>query len=161
AQNYVAAFTTATGAATSFAPAMVSPVNALALSSDDSTLDIGGGFSGGVLLTAFDTVTEAPTSFNPTRFNAPVRTLPLTHYDNTLYVAGFFSGYLYAFDTNDSSAVPGFTPTITTPIGNMVLTEDSSTLYTASSFGGPVQSLDTATGAAVWTPIVGGPTNTV
>ncbi len=161
AQNYVAAFTTTTGVATSFAPAMVSAVNALALTSDDSTLYIGGGFSGAVFLRAFDTATEAPTAFSPIEINAPVSALALASDDDTIYVAGFFSGYLYAFDTGDSSAIPGFAPSITPPIRNIVLTEDNNTLYVAGSFGGFIRGLDTATGTATWTPLVSGPVDTV
>ena len=98
-------------------------VNALALSSDNATLYVGGKFSaiGGQNLdhiAALDRSTGVALDWAP-NVNGEVHTLDLSSDDRTLYIGGDFTtpnNFLAALDTEDESAISTWTPSISTTV---------------------------------------------
>ncbi len=121
-RNHLAAFNTTTGLATSFNPNVDGNVRALQLSSDGSTLYVGGAFTtvnGGTTrnhLAAFSTAATGTVvaGFDP-NIDSDVLSLALT--SSTVYAGGYFStvnggttrNYLAAFNTSDG-IVTSFDP---------------------------------------------------
>jgi len=140
--NYLAAINASNGAAsTTFNPNVGSPINALALSPDNSTLYIGGNFStvGGVTynhLAAINTSNgAASTTFNP-NVNGQISALALSSDGTILYTGGSFTtvgGVTYnrlaAINTSTASATPAFNPNMTNTVNALALSSDGSQLY--------------------------------
>ena len=150
-RNYLAALTTSNGFVVSgFNPNMNGPVNALALSADNTTLYVGGGFTtvnGGTTansLTAFTTSNGLMVSaFNP-NMNSTVSALALSSDGSTLYAGGSFTtvngsttaNRLAAFTTSNGTMVSAFNPNINNAVWSLALSSDGSTLYAGGAFNG-------------------------
>jgi hypothetical protein len=172
ARNNVAAFSTSTGTATAFNPNINSFVYDIDLSSDDTTLYVGGYFwtvNGATTrnrLAAFDTATGTATSFNPNVpliENPPIRDIVLSPDDTVLYAGGDFStvnggtarNFLAGFTTTDGTAT-AFNPNMNQQVASLEISPDGNTLYAGGFFtavnGGTVRNyfaaLNTSTGTA-------------
>jgi trimeric autotransporter adhesin len=152
---YLAALNTSDGTATSWDPHPSGVVNALALSSDDSTLYVGGSFFQFGLcsssctarnsLAAFDTGTGNLTSFDPNVTNSSnggtVWALALAGDNSTLYAGGFFDtvngsitrNHIAAFDTSNGNTT-AWDPNASAQVRALALTGDGSTLYAGGYF---------------------------
>jgi hypothetical protein len=147
-RNGLAAFsTTATGTVTEFDPGILS-VTAITLSSDGTTLYVGGGFTtvnGSIprnRLAAFITsATSTVTSFDP-NLNSSPDSLQLSPNGEILYVGGGFTivngsttrNRLAAFTTSATGTVTSFDPNVDAPIFAIDVSPSASKLYTGGSF---------------------------
>lgn len=135
-----------------------SAVTSLALSSDGSTLYVGGNFdtvNGGVTrnnLAAFDTATGEVTDFDPDA-NGTVNDITLSSDGSLLYAGGWFNTvnggevereWMAAFNTDDGTAT-SFDPGPSSPVNAIQLSQDETVIYA----GGWVDliSYSTSTGA--------------
>jgi len=149
-RNYLAAFDTTTGTATSFDPDPNNTVQDIVL--DGTTLYAGGNFTtvnGGTPrngIAAFDTTTGTATAFDPDIVMTSVLALALDGTGDTLYAGGFFN------------RVNGPSPTWTTR--NSIAAFDTSTGL-ATAFDADIGQLGppyNSTSGAVWDIIVDGST---
>ncbi len=156
ARNYLAAIDLTTYTLTSFDPNLNSSVTSLALSSDGSTLYVGGSFwcVGGEFeaacleserfnLAAIDTTTGNATAFNPDP-DGEVNTLALSADDSLLFAGGSFTNVnttgislernnVAAFTTADGIATD-FDPNVDNWVSVIELSSDESTIYVAGGF---------------------------
>lgn len=155
-RNYLAAIDLTTYTLTSFDPNLNSGVTSLALSSDGSTLYVGGSFfcvggefEGSCLeserfnLAAIDTTTGNATAFNPDT-DGEVNTLALSGDDSLLFAGGSFTtanttgtplvrNYVAAFTTADGIATD-FDPNVDSTVWSIKLSPDESTVYATGDF---------------------------
>ncbi|MEN9405364.1 MAG: hypothetical protein RLY47_323 [Candidatus Parcubacteria bacterium] len=154
ARNYLAAFDVSDGSLIGgFDPNLNGGVTSLALSSDGSTLYMGGSFwcIGGEFeaacleserfnLAAIDTTTGNATAFNPNP-NGEVNTIALSSDDATLFAGGSFTdvnsgtarNYIAGFTTVDGVATD-FNPDVDSTVWSIKLSVDESTVYAAGDF---------------------------
>ncbi|MBP9771646.1 MAG: peptidoglycan-binding protein [Candidatus Pacebacteria bacterium] len=146
-RNAVAAFSTANGVATAFNPNVNGSVLAIELSSDESTVYIGGVFScigtfdeeclgsERAFIAGIDTTSSLATAFDPNP-DARVETLDLSADDATLFAGGLFGtvngattrNYLAAFSTADGIAT-SFDPALDARVNSIVLADDGESIY--------------------------------
>ena len=145
--NRLAAVSTSNGAAsTTFNPNVSGTVNAIATTTDNLNIYVGGQFTsiGGVTynnLAKVSLVTASATpAFNPNMGSA-VSALALSANGSILYAGGSFTtvgGVAYnrlaAIDTSTASATPAFDPNVGGSVKTLVLSANESTLYTGGSF---------------------------
>lgn len=160
ARNRLAAIDMSTGTISSFNPnvtgSIITDVQTLALSTDDSTLYLGGTFTavGGIArasLAAVNTSTGTPTSFNPSLQNiqyspnlpAQVRSLVFSSDQSILYIGGLFSKvggstkYNFAALDMPSGNLRNWGPDASFTVEEISFSADGSTLY----IGGQTESL--------------------
>lgn len=146
ARNHLAAISLTDGSLLSFDPDVDNNVEWMVLSSDASTLYIGGPFTdvnNGTTrnrVAALSTSTGTATSFDP-NFNGTVNALQLTSDDATLYVGGAFTDVNSGTTRNRVAAVStstgmatSFDPDVNLSVETMVLSSDESTLYLGGQF---------------------------
>ena len=145
--NRLAAITVSNGAAsTTFNPNVNGSVASLALTSDGSTLYIGGGFTtiGSSTYNRLAAITVSngspSTTFNP-NVNGVVSSLTLSPDGSTLYIGGTFTtigistyNYLAAINTSNGTASTTFNPNLNNFVSTLLLSPDGSTLYVGGSF---------------------------
>jgi WD40 repeat protein len=147
ARNYLAAFNSATGAATAFdADVVGGAVRDLELSSDDDTLYIGGEFTAvntdtvRGYVAAISTSDGTATAFDPIADDV-VRSIELSADDAILYVGGDFLGIndgtarnrIAALDTSNGTAT-AFDPNVSASVTTLMLSADGGTLYAGGEF---------------------------
>ena len=129
-----------------WAPDSDGPVNALALSSDNSTLYVGGSFTsiGGQNRSNIASIATADGSadlgWDPNASGA-VNALALSSDDSTLYVGGSFTSiggenrnYIASLAQADGSADPTWNPNASGTVNALALSSDDSTLYVGGDF---------------------------
>lgn len=145
--NKLAAINTASGTAiTTFNPNVNGTVESLALSSDGSTLYVGGQFTtiGGVTYNRLAAVNTsngtAVSAFNP-NLNASVESLALSSDGSKLYFGGTFTtvggvahNRLAAVNTSNGTAVSAFNPSVDNQVQTLALSSDDSKLYVGGYF---------------------------
>ncbi len=172
AHRHVAAFSTATGAATAFDPDPDATVRDLELSSDGDTLYIAGDFSavaGGSRhgIAAFDVGTDGSLlAFDADLYGAGYA-IELSADDSVLYAGGNFTSVKYgagpgtlrdriaAFTTAGAGAVTAFNPGADSIVHDLLLSGGGGTLYAGGEFSvaggearGRFAALDTVTGSS-------------
>ncbi|MES3030914.1 MAG: hypothetical protein V4697_00705 [Patescibacteria group bacterium] len=169
AYNRLAAISIATASATpAFNPNVGGVVSALQLSSDGTTLYVGGTFTtvGGVTynnIAAINTTTASATpAFNP-NLNSTVSAVALSSSGETLYAGGLFRAMgstprnnLAAISSIDGSVISSFNPNMNNAVGALALSRDGSRLYAGGNFttvGGVIYNrlaaINTSNGAAI------------
>jgi hypothetical protein len=142
----VAAFNTATGIATSFAPVLDDEVYSLALDPESDTLYMGGVFTVSNSVTrnsvaAVSTLTGSNTAFNPNLGFATVNSVLLDDANGVLYVGGSFTTVNGATNRNNVAAISvangvatSFDPNVNQEVQTLLLSSDKGTLYAGGSF---------------------------
>ena len=137
-RGFLAAVTTSDGLATAFDPDLNSPAYALALSSDDSTLYVGGSFDevnagdvGQSYLAAFDTATSEATGFLPT-VDGVIYAVALSSDDSVVYATGD-SNQVQSFDSTTGDALD-LNLSLSNTGRALVLSSGDETLYVGGSF---------------------------